>query len=92
MAHEQPPHLFPGDDDDIESTFGDDAKSTTTLDPEELCTKYIYRREYTSAYEGACSCTPTDDKYQRVMNSNYWSATEEPGWSLHLAPLKENIQ
>lgn len=24
--------------------------------------------------------------------SRYWGATEEPGWSLHLAPLKENIQ
>jgi hypothetical protein len=90
MAHEQPPHLFPShrtepDDDDIDSTFGDDDKSTTTLDPEELCTKYIYGRKYTSAYEGACSwsvdcfltarwltrsiSTPTDDKYQEVMDS-----------------------
>ncbi|RSL84072.1 hypothetical protein CDV31_016754 [Fusarium ambrosium] len=92
MAHEQPPHLFSGDDDDIDSTFGDDDKSTTTLDPEELHTTCIYGREYTSAYEGACSCTPTDDKYRGVIDSKYWSATEEPGWSLHLAPLKENIQ
>ncbi|RSL43385.1 hypothetical protein CEP54_015103 [Fusarium duplospermum] len=100
MAHEQPPHLFPGDrsepddddDDIIDSTFGDDDKSTTTLDPEELHMLYVYGREYTSAYVGACSCTPTDDKYRGVMDSKYRSATEEPGWSLHLAPLKENIQ
>ncbi|RSL44197.1 hypothetical protein CEP54_014775 [Fusarium duplospermum] len=108
MAHEQPPHLFSGDDDDIDSTFDDDDKSTTTLDPEELYTTCIYGPQYTSAYEGTCSwsvdcsltaswltrsiTTPTDDKYQRVMSSKYWSAMEEPGWSLHLAPLKENIQ
>ncbi|KAI8710789.1 hypothetical protein NCS52_01538800 [Fusarium sp. LHS14.1] len=91
MAHEQPPHLFPGDDD-IDSTFDDDDKSTTTLDPAELHTTCIYGREYTSAYEGACSCTPTHGKYQEVMDFQYWSATGEPGWSLHLAPPKGNIQ
>ncbi|KAJ4175891.1 hypothetical protein NW755_014706 [Fusarium falciforme] len=72
MAYEQPPHLFPGDGsepDDTDLTFDDDDKSTTTLDPEELHPTYIYDREYTSAYEGACSCTPTDDKYQQVMDS-----------------------
>lgn len=88
MAYEQPPHLFPGDGsepDDTDLTFDDDDKSTTTLDPEELHPTYIYDREYTSAYEGACSwsvdcfltarwltrsiSTPTDDKYQQVMDS-----------------------
>ncbi|KAI8710572.1 hypothetical protein NCS52_01557400 [Fusarium sp. LHS14.1] len=29
---------------------------------------------------------------QHAMDSKYWSAAEEPDWSLHLAPLKDNIQ
>ncbi|KAJ3455374.1 hypothetical protein MRS44_013974 [Fusarium solani] len=83
MAHEQPPYLFPSDgsepddEDDTDLTFGDDDKSTTTLDPEELHPTYIYDREYTSTYEGACSCTPTDDKYQQVLEC-YGGAWLEP--------------
>ncbi|RSL47957.1 hypothetical protein CEP54_013143 [Fusarium duplospermum] len=56
------------DNDDADSTFWEDCISaTTSLGPEAIQKIDIYGREYTSVYEGQSISTPTDKKYQRVM-------------------------
>ncbi|RSL93786.1 hypothetical protein CDV31_014576 [Fusarium ambrosium] len=67
------------DNDDADSTFWEDCISaTTSLDPDTIQKIDIYGREYTSVYEGVCSCTPTDKKYQRVMEYKDLIGMEEP--------------